>query len=810
MSPRLVLIGAKLLKSERAVYLTRRTFSQSVSTSYAAHIRRSRFRTITPTPPSNLTPNPDGEEAIIQAKGSVEDLIDSKINQKLKEEKSVENEKKNVNISESELIPEKSKNQTIKKSTQEQPKQEQRKSKKNQDGKAKFSKKDEDKPKENSNGNSKYKKSNRDDKSHNPAKVVVKVKSKKKVALKADGSKYKLDIPTFLSVANFATILKTRVPELVEKLKELGFENITNEHILDAETAELIAQEYGFEVNRDDNLGADLFPAPISTDEKKLSPRSPVVTIMGHVDHGKTTILDYLRKSSIVKGEFGGITQHIGAFVVQTPVSKKKITFLDTPGHAAFLKMRERGANITDIIILVVAAEDSVKPQTIEAIKHAKASGVPIIVAINKCDKEQANPDKVVADLSTHGIDVEDYGGDTPVIRISAKTGMGMKELEENIITVAELLELRTEEKGAVEGWVLESQVKKGLGNVATFLVKKGQLKPGCVIVSGTTFCKVRVMKDEHDKVIKLAKPSQPVEISGWKELPEAGDYGIQANDESFAKKVIINREKRKRMMEQASQIEDMNQRRIKALEDSKRDEKIQEYQLQGLTLEEIKELEPELFDDEANKTQEVNFIIKADVSGSAEAVRQSIEGLGNDEVQSRVIFEEVGAPSDSDIARAKDSNAQILAFNVKVPKDISNSASKAGIEIKEFNVIYHLIEDVLKTLTSRLPPIYETKVVSKVSVKQLFEISLKGKETMVIAGSRVIDGIFKRNNDVRLVRNGDIIYSGRIKQLKVVKNDVNEVQNGADCGISLEGDPELKEGDIIESIEKIPIERHL
>lgn len=801
---RCVFGGNSLLKSSKFVLSINRTFTQTKYPSYAVPSRRSRFRT-----------SPSIDEA---DKKSIEDLVDEKINETLKEEEIKIQQKPKVELNDHSVKVQNasSKSLTLEKKTENKSteKRQEHKPKFDDNDKKDFkkdSRKDfkKDIKKDNKKDEKKsFKDKNNDNNSDNFK--PVKVKTKKKTPVRADGSKYKLDIPTFLSVANFATVLKTRVPELIEKLEELGFENITNEHILDAETAELIAEEYGFEVNRDDNLGADLFPVPVSTDPKKLTPRSPVVTIMGHVDHGKTTILDYLRKSSIVKGEFGGITQHIGAFVVQTPVSKKKITFLDTPGHAAFLKMRERGANITDIIILVVAAEDSVKPQTIEAIKHAKASGVPIVVAVNKCDKEQANPDKVVADLSTHGIDVEDYGGETPVVRISAKTGMGMKDLEETVVTIAELLELKTEEKGAVEGWVLESQVKKGLGNVATFLVKKGQLKSGSIIVSGTTFCKVRVMKDEHDKVIKIAKPSQPVEISGWKELPEAGEYGIQAKDESYAKKVILNRERRKRMMDEASQIEQMNQRRIRALEDLKRDEKIREYQLQGLTLEEIKELEPELFDSESNKVEEVNFIIKADVSGSAEAVRQSIEGLGNEEVQSKVIFEEVGAPSESDISRAKDANAQILAFNVKVPKDIVNNASKAGIEIKEFNVIYHLIEDVLKTLTSRLPPIYETKVVSKVSIKQLFEISLKGKETMVIAGSRVIDGVFKRNHDVRLVRNGEIIYNGKIKQLKIVKNDVNEVQNGADCGISLEGDPELKEGDIIESIEKIPIQRHL
>lgn len=628
---------------------------------------------------------------------------------------------------------------------------------------------------------------------------------------KAKKSPHKLDIPTFLSVTNFATILRVRVPQLINKLEELGFENITNEYILDAETAELVAMEYGFEVNRDDNLGADIFPIPLSDNPAKLKPRAPIVTIMGHVDHGKTTILDFLRKSSIVKGEFGGITQHIGAFVVQTPVSKKKITFLDTPGHAAFLKMRERGANMTDIVILVVAAEDSVKPQTIEAIKHAKNAGVPVIVAINKCDKETANPDKVVADLSSQGIDVEDYGGETPTVRVSAKTGMGMKDLEETVVTVADLLELKSEEKMCqTEGWVLESQVKKGLGNVATFLVKKGELKPGSIIVAGTTWCKVRVMKDEHGKPLKIAKPSQPVEISGWKELPDAGEVGLQAKDESFAKKVIANRERRKRMMEEAEQVDLMNQQRVKIIRDSQREERISELQLQGFTMEDIKDLEPELFDEDTNKMKKVNFIIKADVSGSCEAVKQSISGLGNEEVSSHVLFEEVGSPTETDINRAKDANAVVLAFNVTVPKDIKTFAGKQGVHIKEFNVIYHLIEDVMEELTSQLPPIYETKVTAKVEIKELFNITLKNKKIMTIAGSRVVDGTFKKNSDVRLIRNNEVIYKGSIKQLKVAKDDVLEVSNGNDCGISLEDGPDIQPGDIIESVEKIPIKRHL
>ncbi|KAG7893759.1 hypothetical protein KL908_002813 [Ogataea polymorpha] len=641
--------------------------------------------------------------------------------------------------------------------------------------------------------------------------VQIKVKYKPKPKPDSSSNRPKLDIPTFLTVANFAQILRVRVPDLLQRMKELGFENMTNDYILDSETAALIADEYGFDVNTNDDTGADLFPSPEPTDPKLLKPRAPIVTIMGHVDHGKTTVLDYLRKSSIAKGEHGGITQHIGAFVVRTPVSKKTITFLDTPGHAAFLNMRERGANITDVVVLVVAAEDSVMPQTKEAIRHARNAGVPMVVAINKCDKEEANPDKVVADLSANGVEVEDYGGDVPTVRISAKTGMGMEELEETIVAVAELQDIKTQEdKVPVEGWVLESQVKKGLGNVATFLVMKGKLKPGAVLVAGQTWCKVRAMKDEYGKPVKVAGPSTPVEISGWKDIPDAGDMALEASSEALAKKVISNREKRKLLLEEASQIEQMNKQMLEKMEASRREEKIQDYQREGLTMDEIRELEPDLFDDEETKLIEVPFIIKADVSGSAEAISQSISGLGNDEVQSTVLYEEVGPPTESDIERAKLSSAQILAFNVKVSKDIINLASLNGVEIKEFKVIYHLIEDVMGYLTSKLPKKYETKIHSTASVKQIFEISLKNKSKMKIAGCRVVSGTFKRSATVRLIRNGMEIYRGRVRQLKHEKEDVSEVANGVECGVALDGNVELQVGDTIEAIEEIEIQRHL
>ncbi|GME72667.1 unnamed protein product [[Candida] boidinii] len=621
--------------------------------------------------------------------------------------------------------------------------------------------------------------------------------------------KSKLDIPSYISVANFSTILRVKVSELLKRMKSLGFENMSGDYILDGETAGLIAEEYGFEVVANDDTGLDLFPS--TPDPKKLKPRSPVVTIMGHVDHGKTTILDFLRKSSIVKGEHGGITQHIGAFSVTTPVSKKLITFLDTPGHAAFLKMRARGASMTDVVILVVAADDSVMPQTIEAIKHSKAAGVPVIVAINKCDKEDANPEKVIADLAQQGVDVEDYGGDVPTVKVSGKTGLGMQDLEETIVTVADLQELQAEPNNvAVEGWIIESQVKKGLGSVATFLVKKGTVTPGMILVAGTTWCKVKLMRDEFGKPVKKAGPSTPVELSGWKEVPEAGELTIQAKNENIAKNVINNREKRARQIEEASQIEDMNKRRLSIIEESEREAKLQEYKLAGLSLEEIKEMEPSLFNEDADKTKEVNYVIKADVSGSAEAVSQSIEGLGNDEVQSHVLYNEVGTPTETDIERAKAAGAVILAFNIKVPKDIMNSASRAGVEVKEFNIIYHLIEDVLKNLTAQLPVKYEIKVKSTVEIRQLFEISGKEGAKIVVAGSRVTNGTIKRNSLIRVMRDGEEIHRGKIKQIKVFKDVVSEVKNGGDCGIILEGDPKIKEGDVIEAIEEVPIKRHL
>ncbi|KAI0462754.1 hypothetical protein LJB42_003555 [Komagataella kurtzmanii] len=627
--------------------------------------------------------------------------------------------------------------------------------------------------------------------------------------------KIPLTLPSFLTVSNLSTILRVRNEDLLTKLKELGFENMTYNYILDSETAALIADEYGFEATTNDNTSVDLFEQPECTEQKLLVPRAPVVTIMGHVDHGKTTILDYLRKSSIVNGEFGGITQHIGAFSVKTPKTKKMITFLDTPGHAAFLKMRQRGADVTDIVVLVVAADDSVMPQTKEAIKHAKNSGVPIIVAINKCDKPDANPDKVVADLAGHDIDVEDYGGETQVVRVSGKTGLGMEDLEESIITLSEVLDLKAQESNTLcEGWVIESEMKKGLGNTATFLVRRGVLERGKIIVAGNTWCKVKIMKDEHGKVLKKAGPSTPVEVIGWKDLPEAGQLGLEAKDEALAKKVILNRMSREEKFKEAQDIEKINEMRQRELREANKRQKIEELAKNGLSLEDIRKLDSEEYKDLLDETKQeceiVPFIIRADVSGSSEAIAESIDGLGNDEVKSKVLYQEVGPPTETDIERAETSGAIIFAFNLKTPKDIIIKAERRGVHIKSHNVIYHLIEEVTHELQSRLKPDIKVEVLASAKVRAVFSITGKSKKEFKIAGCKVSQGIIKRNSQIQVTRNGQMIYRGHIDALKHERDDVAEVKKGMDCGVSLGRWQNFEEGDDIEVYEEKEVPRYL
>ncbi|EHN04754.1 Ifm1p [Saccharomyces cerevisiae x Saccharomyces kudriavzevii VIN7] len=531
-------------------------------------------------------------------------------------------------------------------------------------------------------------------------------------------------IPNYISVNKLANLLNCRVERLIKDLTALGFENITTTYILSKEYVELILQEYNFalpNLSTSTNLDNvyDELKSPVNP--KLLTKRAPVVTIMGHVDHGKTTIIDYLRKSSVVAQEHGGITQHIGAFQITAPKSGKKITFLDTPGHAAFLKMRERGANITDIIVLVVSVEDSLMPQTLEAIKHAKNSGNEMIIAITKIDRipqpkeREKKIEKVINDLIVQGIPVEKIGGDVQVIPISAKTGENMDLLEESIVLLSEVMDIRAENspKTIAEGWIIESQVKKQVGNVATVLVKKGTLQKGKILICGNTFCKIKNLIDDKGIPILKATPSYATEVLGWKDVPHVGDEVIQVKSEAIAKKFISKRQDLIEVQKNSSIVGKLNEERALAKEQHLNKELEHENTVQ----EHEQNTGPKL----------INYIIKCDVSGSAEAVSESISSLGNDEVRCNVISSSVGIPTESDLKMAQITESTILCFNLgNLPSEVINN--RAGIKIKQYNVIYKLIEDVTETLTENLKPIFEKKIVSTVDVRETFDFRLKKK----------------------------------------------------------------------------------
>lgn len=617
-----------------------------------------------------------------------------------------------------------------------------------------------------------------------------------------------LAIPSFVSISNLATILQVSLEKLSATMIELGFDNETTDynHVLDGETAQLIADELGFDVYTNEAQGVDLFLAPKpSAEEKALMPlRPPIVTIMGHVDHGKTTLLDHIRKSSVAEKEHGGITQHIGAFSVQAPKSGKQITFLDTPGHAAFLKMRERGATVTDIVILVVAGDDSVMPQTKEAIKHVHAAGVELVVAINKCDKESvtdATIQKVYADLGANEVYVEDYGGDIACVKVSGKSGLGVETLEETLVAISEVLDLRSSPTAKVEGIVLESQVKKGVGATATVLVHNGTLKTGQVICAGTVFCKVKAMKDSANKVIKEAGPGTPVEVTGWKELPASGDQVLQAESEQQAKQVAENRQKRFQLMQQMDDIKIINEKRKQMKIDMVAEEARLERVKMGLPPIEEEETE--------SKTQLAHFIVRGDVHGSVEAVSESIADIGNDEVKVNILSQSVGPPTQSDIEIAKTANASILLFNVKPTKDIITKARQAAVPIIEQTIIYRVIEHVTEHVTSLLPKVIRDKELASAQVKDIFEITI-GKKKVKIAGCRITNGPLRRSHTVKVIRDDEEVFRGTVSSLKHNKDDVTEVAKGQECGIALEKWDELESGDMIVAIEPEEVPRYL
>ena len=572
----------------------------------------------------------------------------------------------------------------------------------------------------------------------------------------------KVLIPDEIVVSELASRLKVTVTDVIKKLMGLGVMATINE-VIDFDTASLVAEELGAKVEKEVIITVEeRLIDDTEDDDTNLSERSPVVVVMGHVDHGKTSLLDNIRKANVTAGEAGGITQHIGAYRVS--INDRDITFLDTPGHAAFTAMRARGAQVTDIAVIVVAADDGIMPQTVEAINHAKAADVSIIVAINKMDKPEANPDRVKQELTEHGLVIEEWGGDIICVPISAKTGMGINELLENIILVADVKELKANPDRLAKGTVVEARLDKGRGPIATLLVQNGTLHTGDVIIAGTSVGRVRVMTNDKGQVVNEAGPSVPVEITGLAEVPSAGDIFNAVEDERLARELV-------------------ELRRHEAKEE-------QFKQYQKVTLD-------NLFSHIAEgEIKELPLIVKADVQGSVEAVKQSLEKLSNDEVRVRVIHGGVGAVSESDVMLASASNAIIVGFNVRPDNVAAENAQRDNVEIRLYRIIYDAIEEIQDAMKGMLAPKTREVILGKAEVRNVFKITGAG----TIAGSYITSGKVTRACQIRVVRDGIVIFEDKIDSLRRFKDDVKEVAQGFECGIGLEKFSDLKEGDVFEA----------
>ncbi len=571
-----------------------------------------------------------------------------------------------------------------------------------------------------------------------------------------------IEIPETVTVKDLAADMKKATAEVIKKLLGYGIMATINQEI-DFDTAYLIAQEFGITATKKETVTEEDILFDDSEDkEEELETRPPVIVVMGHVDHGKTSLLDAVRKTNVIEGEAGGITQAIGAYKVK--VKDREITFLDTPGHEAFTAMRARGAQITDIAILVVAANDGVKPQTIEAINHAKSAGIPIIVAINKIDLPDANIEKVKQELMAYELVPEEWGGDTIYVPISAKKGENIDQLLEMVLLEADVLELKANPHKQAKGAVIEARLDKSKGAIATMLVQRGTLDVGDTIVVGSSIGRIRAMKDDKGKSVKAAGPSTPVEIMGLTEVPEAGDTFYEVKNEKMAKHLI---ERRKR------------QAREKAINSATK-----------VTLDNL------FTQMEQGNLKVLNLIVKADVQGSVEAVKQAMEKLENEEVKVKVIHAAAGAVNQSDVTLAKVSNAIIIAFNVRPDNMAKEMAEKDEVEIKQYSIIYQAIEDVEAAMKGMLDPKYEEKVIGNAEVRQTFKISNVG----TIAGCYVISGKVERNAGVRVIRENVVIHDGHLATLKRFKDDVKEVTKGFECGIQIENYNDIKEGDVIEA----------
>lgn len=571
----------------------------------------------------------------------------------------------------------------------------------------------------------------------------------------------KVMIPDEISVGELASRMKRTAADVIKGLIKLGVMASISE-VIDFDTAAIVAEEMGCKVEKEVHVTIEerLFDEGEDREEDLVA-RDPVVVVMGHVDHGKTSLLDAIRKTKVTEGEAGGITQHIGAYRIA--VDDKPITFLDTPGHAAFTSMRARGAKVTDIAILVVAADDGVMPQTIEAINHAKAAEVPIIVAVNKMDKESANPDRVLQQLTEYGIVPEEWGGDTIVCQISAKFGKGIENLLEMVLLTAEMADLKANPNRRAHGTVIEAKLDKGRGPVATLLVQNGTLHAGDTVIAGTAVGRVRAMTDDDGVKIETAGPSVPVEIIGLAEVPGAGDIFDAVDDEKMARELVEQRKDKEK--------EERNKLFHKVTLDN-------------------------LFDSiQQGEMKELNIIVKADVQGSVEAIRTSLEKLSNEEVRVKVIHGAVGAINESDIMLASASGAIIVGFNVRPDRTATESAAQQGVDMRMYRVIYDAIAEMEQAMKGMLEPKFKEVVLGHAEVRQVFRITGAG----AVAGCYVQDGSIRRNAEVRVVRDGIVFHEGHLNTLKRFKDDVKEVASGYECGMSIENYNDIKEQDIIE-----------
>jgi translation initiation factor IF-2 len=579
-------------------------------------------------------------------------------------------------------------------------------------------------------------------------------------------------VPETITVADLANRMARRTVDVIKVLMKNGMMATPND-VIDADTAELVATEYGHVVKR--VAESDVLEGLVGAkdEEGALVPRPPVVTVMGHVDHGKTSLLDALRKTDVVAGEAGGITQHIGAYQISLK-SGQKITFLDTPGHAAFTQMRARGAKVTDLVILVVAADDGVMPQTVEAIAHAKAAHVPMIVAVNKIDKGDANPTRVKTELLQHEIQVEDLGGDVQSVEVSATKGIGLDKLEEAILLQAEILDLKANPDRAAEGAVVEAKLDKGRGPVATVLVQRGTLKVGDIVVAGAEWGRVRLLANERGETVQSAGPSTPIEVLGLSAPPEAGDEMVVVESEARAREVAEYRARKRREQRQASSSRQTLDQLLKTRE--------------------------------AGERRMLPLVLKTDVQGSSEAIQGALAKLGTDEVGVQILQSGVGGITESDVILAHASGAGVFGFNVRANNMARDRAKRDGVEIRYYNIIYNLVDDVKAALSGLLTPETREKFLGNAEILEVFNISKVGK----VAGCKVTEGVVRRGAKVRLIRDDVVIHEGELSTLKRFKDEVREVQVGQECGMGFTNYQDLQKGDVIECFEVETIQRAL